>query len=103
MGVGSLVGSRRRSAKLPQFPPQDSPPVVVEASVSMSHERGIDNMSEDENAFRKDFFDMTEMVKVLYEERNTSLQGESSKLPRGEGFLGGGGNGNGYKPPSAPP
>ena len=32
---------------------------------------------------------MTKMVKVLYEERNTRLQGESSKPPKGEGFLGG--------------
>ena len=46
---------------------------------------------------------MIEMVKVLYEERNTRLQGESSRPPRGEGSPGGGGNGNGDKPPSTPP
>ena len=40
MGAGSLVGVRRRRAQLPQSPPQDSPPVAVEASVSMSHEGG---------------------------------------------------------------
>ena len=45
---------------------------------------------------------MTEMVKVLYEERNTRLQGESSKPPKGEGSSGGG-NGNGDKPPPSPP
>ena len=33
---------------------------------------------------------MTEMVKVLYEERNNRLQGESSKPPKGEGYSGGG-------------
>ena len=43
-------------------------------------------MTEDEEAFRKAFFDMTEMVKVLYEERNTRLQGEISRPPRGEGY-----------------
>ena len=41
-------------------------------------------MSEDVKAFRKAFLDMAEMVKVLYEERNTKLQGESSRPPRGE-------------------
>ena len=59
-------------------------------------------MIEDEKTFRKAFFDMTEMVKVLYEERNTRLQGESSKPPKGEGSLGGG-SGNGDKPPPSPP
>ena len=63
----------------------------------MSHEGGIENVSEDEKDFRKVFFDMTEMVKVLYEERNTRLQGESSRPPRG------GGNENGDKPPSSSP
>ena len=88
---------------MPQSPPQDSPQVVVEASVSMSHEGGNDNMSEDEKAFRNYFFDMTEMVKVLYEERNTRLQGESSRPPRGEVSPGGGGNVNGDKPTYTPP
>ena len=60
-------------------------------------------MMKDEKDFRKDFFDMIEMVKVLYEERNTRLQGESSRPPRVEGSLGGGGNGNCDKPPSTPP
>ena len=103
MGVSSLVGARRRRAHLPQSPPQDSPPVAVEASVSMSHEGGNDNMTEEEKAFRKYLFDMIDMVKVLYEERNTRLQCESSKPPRGESFLGGGGNGNGDNPPSTQP
>jgi len=42
-------------------------------------------MLEDEKAFRKSFFEMTQMVKFLYEERNTRLQGEGSKPPKGEG------------------
>ena len=45
---------------------------------------------------------MKEMVKVLYEEGNTRLQGESSKPPKGEGSSGGG-NANGDKPPPSPP
>ena len=85
MGASSLVGERRRRAQFPQFTPQDSPLVAVEALVTMSHEQGNDNMSEDEKDFRKAFFDMTNMGKVLYEERNTRLHGESSMPPRGEG------------------
>lgn len=73
VGAGSLFGARRRSTELPQFPPQDSPPIVVEDSVIMFHEGGIDNMPKDEKVFRKYFFDMTKMVKVLYEEGNTGL------------------------------
>ena len=59
MGAGSLVGARRRRAQLPQSPPQDSPLVAVEASVSMSHEGGNDNITEYEKDFRNVFFDMT--------------------------------------------
>ena len=59
-------------------------------------------MTEDEKTIRKAFFDMTEMVKILYEERNIRLQGESSKPLKGEGSSGGG-NGNGDKPPPSPP
>ena len=47
---------------------------------------------------------MTEMVKFLYEERNTRLQGESSKPPRGDGGYGDKPpKGNGDKPPLTPP
>ena len=60
-------------------------------------------MTEDERAFRKAFFDMSEMVKVLYEERILRMQGESSRHPRGEGSPGGEGHGNGKKPPPTPP
>ena len=86
-----------------QSPPKDSPPIVPEASVRISLEGGNDNMTEDEKDFRKDLFNMTNMVKVLYEERNTRLQGESSRPPRREGYPGGGFNGNGDEPPSTPP
>ena len=42
----------------------------------MAHEGEPENMIEDEKDFRKVFFDMNEMVKVLYKERNSRLQGE---------------------------
>ena len=35
---------------------------------------------EDERVFRKAFLDMTEMVRVIYQERNERLEGEGSKL-----------------------
>ena len=78
------------------------PQVEVESSVSMYHE-GEPTMTKDERAFRKAFFDMTKMVKVLYEERNLKMQVEISRPPRGEGYLGGGGHEDGRKPPSTPP
>ena len=46
----------------------------------MSQGGELARMSEDVKAF----LDMAEMVKVLYEERNTKLQGESSRPPTGE-------------------
>lgn len=83
--VGPQVGTRIQREHLPQSPPQISPQIVHESSVRMSHEGGPDNMSEDEKDFRKEFFDVTHMVKVLYKERSTTLQGESSKPSKGEG------------------
>lgn len=64
----------------------------------IAHEegQGQEKMFEDERAFRKANFDMTEMVKMLYSERTTRLQGESSNQPKGNG-------GNGSKPPPPPP
>ena len=38
VGVGSLVGSRRKRPQFPQYPPQGSYPLVPEDLVSMSHE-----------------------------------------------------------------
>jgi hypothetical protein len=47
------------------------------------------------------------MVRVLYEERNARLQGESSNPPRGNGGNGDenpeGDGGNGGTPPPSPP
>ena len=88
-GEGNLVGipkvgSRGRRERLPQSPTPIQPQVAVETPKIMSHEGEPTNMTEDEKAFRKDFFDMIEMVKVLYEDRNTRLQCESYKPPKGE-------------------
>ena len=63
-GEGKLVespevGSRRRSARLPQYPPPILPQVAVETLVSTSHEGEPTNMTEDAKVFRKDLFDMT--------------------------------------------
>ena len=96
------VGSRERRERFPKSSTPEHPQVEVESSVSMSHE-GEPTMKEDEREFRKVFFNMNTMVKVLYEERNLRMQGESSRPPRGEGSLGGGGHGDGNKPPSTPP
>jgi len=69
---------------------------------------------EEERVFRKAFLDMTEMVRVLYQERNERLEGEGSKLHKeGQGSSGGhndedkskkgnGGNGGSGKSPSSP-
>ena len=43
------------------------------------------------------------MVKVLYEERNLRIHGESSSPPIGECSPRGGGHGHGNKAPSTPP
>ena len=59
-------------------------------------------MSEDVKDFRKDFLDMAELVKILYEKRNTKLQGEISRPQRGECSPREEGNKNADKPPSSP-
>ena len=71
-----VVGSRGRRERLQKYSTLVHPQVEVESSMSMSHE-GQPTMTEDEIEFRKEFFDMTEMVKVLYEERNLRIEGES--------------------------
>jgi len=39
----------------------------------------------EEDAFKKCFYDLTDMVRVLYEGRNTRMVGESFKSTHGEG------------------
>jgi len=43
-----------------------------QASIVMAHEEGTEG-NEYEKFFRKAFFDMFEMVKVMYEERNSNV------------------------------
>jgi hypothetical protein len=71
-GEGQLVEtsfqmSRRRTIKSPQVSRRFSP--------SMAHEESHVTLSSEEETFRKYFFDMDEMVKVLLDERNARLQG----------------------------
>ena len=87
-GEGKLVespavGSRGRRARFPKSSTPEHTQIEVESSVSMSHE-GETTMTEEERAFKKASFDMTEMVKVLYEGRILRMQGEICRPPRGE-------------------
>ena len=59
-----------------------------QASRVMAHEEGPKGYFEDERTFRNSFFEMSKMVKVLYEERNARLYGESSKPRKGDGIKG---------------
>ena len=60
-----------------------SPQVAREHSPSMAHEESHEGPNSDEEDFRKDFYDMAGMVRILFEERNANLQGERSKTPKG--------------------
>jgi hypothetical protein len=71
---------RRRTIKSPQASRRYSP--------SMAHEESHGTLPSEEETFRKYFYDMTEMVKVLFEERNQRLQGEISNPPKGNGDSG---------------
>ena len=124
-GEGKLVEERgsqseplKMRARLPHSTPPSSPPRGAEATSSMlpgeeeTHEEA--DPKEEERVFRKAFIDMTEMVRVLYQERNERLEGEGSKLHKeGQGSSGGhndedkskkgnGGNGDSGKFPSSP-
>jgi hypothetical protein len=69
----------------------------------MVHEEIHETLPSEDEAFRKYFYDMTEMVNILFEERNEILQGESSNPPNGNGESGDknpkGNGGNGDSPP----
>jgi hypothetical protein len=67
--------SRRRTIHSPQASRRHSP--------SMASEESHEIPTSEDETFRKSFYDMTEMVKVLFEERNSRLQGEISNPPRG--------------------
>jgi hypothetical protein len=73
----------------------------------MAHEESHETLPSEEEKFKKSFYDMTDMVKVLFEERNARLQGERSNPPKGNGDSGDKtpkGNGwSGYSPLPSPP
>ena len=48
----------------------------------MAHMGSQEHLSLEEETFRKDLFDIAEMVKVLFDERNARLQGEISNPPK---------------------
>ena len=90
-GEGKLVEARgsqsepqQRRARLPHSPPTISPPKEAEATLSMpSEEEEIHeevDPKEEERVYRKAFLDLTEMVKILYQERNEKLEEERYKL-----------------------
>jgi hypothetical protein len=91
--------SRRRTTKSPQASRIYSP--------SMDHGESHGTLPTEEETFRKDFYDMTNMVKVLLEEINAILQGEISNPLMGNGDNGdknpNGNGGNGDSPPPSPP
>jgi hypothetical protein len=90
---------RKRTIKSPQVSRGYSP--------SMTHEDIHGTFPSEEETFKKYFFDMDEMVKVLFDERNARLQGESSNPPKGNGDSGDknpkGNGGSGDSPPPSPP
>jgi hypothetical protein len=73
----------------------------------MAHEESHEIPTLEDETFRKYFYDMTKMAKVLFEERNARLQGEISNPPRGNEDSGDkipkGNGGNGDTPPPSPP
>ena len=81
---GTQEEPKQRRAILPQSPPPISPPKEVEATLSMPPEEGEIHEEfypkEEERVFRKSFLDMTEMVRILYQEMNERLEGEGSKI-----------------------
>ena len=123
---------RRRRATRPQSPPPKVPilvaletpqvlpsteikevkavPIFEPKSIAiMFGEREPEGPSSEEEEFKKDFYTLNDIVKVLYEERNTRMVGESSKPPHGEGSSEDkkdekkDSKGNGGNPPPSPP
>ena len=92
----------RRVRLLQYIPPSSISNCSRRFKQSMSQGGEPTRISEDVKSFRKAFLDMAEMVKVLYEERNTKLQGEIYRPPRGECSPREEGNKNGDKPPASP-
>ena len=65
---------------------QVAPEAELESIAIMSGVGETEGISEEE-AFKRDFYDLTERVRILFEKRNTRMVGENSKSPHGEGTL----------------
>ena len=97
-GEGKLVRAQDnpqpRRARVPLSPPYISPTREYKEAIIMSPREGevpedID-LKEEERVFQKALLDLNEMVRILYEERNGSLDGEGPKYHKEEeGSLGG--------------
>jgi hypothetical protein len=76
-------------------------------SPSMAHEESHENITLEDETFIKAFYDMTKMVKILFEERNARLHCEISNPPKGnedsDDKTPKGNGGNGDTPPPSPP
>ena len=79
-GEGSLVSAQTNPQPRRVRNP---PPIALEVASSMSSREGEipEEMDpkEEERIFRKAFLEMTEMVRILYQERNDRIVGEGSK------------------------
>ena len=92
--VRAQANPQPRRAREPFHPPYITHPRVTEEASSMSSREGESpediDPKEEELVFQKSFLDMTEMVRILYQERNDRLEGEGSKHHKeGEGSSGG--------------
>lgn len=103
-GEGELV---EPSSQLSRRITTQSPQASRRYSPIMAHEESHETLPLEDETFRKYFYDMTKMVKVLFEERNPIFQGETLNHPKGNGYSGDktpkGNGGNGDSPPPSPP
>jgi hypothetical protein len=103
-GEGQLA---KPSSQLSRRRTTQSPQASSLYSSSTTHEEIHETLPSEDATFRKAFYDTTKMAKVLFEERNARLQGESSNSPKGIGDSGDKtpkrNGGNGDSPPPSPP
>ena len=96
-GEGNLVSAKNNPQPRRVREP---PPRAIEAASSMSSREGEApeemDPKEEERVFWKAFLDMTEMVRILYQERNDRIAREGSKNQR-EGGDSSGGKKHNYK------
>ena len=100
------VRTRRSRATRPQSPPKFSLPAALEApqvlslteieEVQFALEDELESIAimsgfgeteglSEEEAYKKDFYELIERVRILFEDRDTRMVGENSKSPHGEG------------------